>query len=674
MSRTGSHRELRKLLELYCENELSPQQTQRLEELARESDESLQFYLDYIDLHGNLIWDVAGQPVPSQVTPEVSSHASQGAIKLSRRPAVIATMTACLAIAVIAAFLTRDVAKNETTNLASGTDPVDQTVQPPTTPRSVQPLDLPVVANDSADKANPENNPTDPPSPTTSEPMESNEIVAAIDTLLRNSWKEAGIEPSPAASPTTIARRLHLNILGRIPTNQELNSFRETRSQAAIASQLLANGDHARFWASNWTNLLIGRRSERGVNRPGFEKFLRDRFASNEPWNQTVSELIAAEGTTEDNGATNFLVAHLNSQAVPATAVTARAFLGIQVQCTQCHDHPFNSSWKQDQFWSLNSFFKQTKRERQFSDALGPQFRLTSKEQGGPTHYETRNGLMVTAFPKYGDREVDPGPDTNRRAELAKIVTTEDTRQLAKAMVNRVWAHLFGFGFTTPIDDMGPHNPPSHPKLLNLLAEQFEFANFDLRKLVTWIVSSEAYALDSTFHPTGKNSIDAPSRGETPLFSRMYVRSMSPEQVYDSLLIATRASESVGFDWENANRKRHEWIQQFLFAHENEENTEASTFNGSITQAMSLMNSDLIAKAVSFDRGTLLSKIIGNRTAAADQLTAICQAVLSREPSEVELTTFRRLLRRERTAEAKTALLQDVLWAYLNSNEFILVH
>jgi hypothetical protein len=667
MTKASSHPELRKLLELYCEGQISQQQTQQLEELARTDAASMEFYLDYIELHGNLIWDVAGQPIPTEPTTVASTSTKRS----SRRPAIIAAMTACLALAVIAAFFLRD--ENVAgTNLAGGTNPVAEEPKSIDPPRSFQPLDLPIAQNETSNVAETANSAAqERPIPTA---MESAQIVASINQLLRNSWSDAGVEPSPPASSTTIARRLHLNVVGRIPTSDELRSVTASRSREASVGQLLASGDHARFWASNWTNLLIGRSSERGVNRPGFEKFLRDRFASNAPWNNTVSELIAAEGTTEDNGATNFLVAHLNSQAVPATAVTARAFLGIQVQCTQCHDHPFNSSWKQDQFWSLNSFFKQTKRERRFSPSSGPQFLLTSKESGGPTHYETRNGLMVTAFPKYGDREIDPGADTNRRAELAKIVTEEDSSQLARSMVNRVWAHMFGFGFTTPIDDMGPHNPPSHPELLDMLATQFRLANFDLRQLVTWIVSSEAYGLDSTFNPNGTNKIDAPSRGETPLFSRMYVRSMSPEQVYDSLLVATRANESPGFDWENANSKRHKWIQQFLFAHANEENTEATSFNGSITQAMSLMNSDLIDEAVSFDRGTLLSRIIGNRKSASAQLTAICQAVLSRNPSDSELSTFRKLLRRERTTAAKTALLQDVLWAYLNSNEFILVH
>jgi hypothetical protein len=669
MTSPEAHKELRDLLELYCENQISQEQVARLEQLAAADEDSLRFYMDYIELHGNLIWDLAASAAtqPSALLSSAPTPSS----KTVRRPAIIGALTACLAIAAFATFALRNTTEQPGPGIA-GTDAVAtaEDEPKPKPPRSVQPLELEsVVKNDTPiDTQTPDQ--LEPAAPTAVK-LPSNQIVAEVNRLIKQSWVDAQIVASPPADNDSWTRRAFLNVVGRIPSPEELQRSRTQRSREAVINELLADTGYARFWSTNWTNLLIGRSSERGVNRPGFEKFLRDRFAHNAPWNQTVSELIAAEGTTEDNGATNFLVAHLNSQAVPATAVTARAFLGIQVQCTQCHDHPFNTELKQDQFWTLNSFFKQTKRERKFSESVGPQFVLTSANVGGPTHYETRGGLMKSAFPAFDGQSIDAGAEVNRREELARIITEEDNDQLARSMVNRVWAHFFGHGFTSPIDDMGPHNPPSHPEVLTLLADQFRLANFDLNQLITWIVLSDAYALDSKF---ADNEIDAPSRGEVPLFSRMYVRAMSPEQVYDSLLVATQADQTAGFDWDTAGQRRHKWIQQFLFAHGNEENTEESTFDGSITQALSLMNSELVQNAVSTKRGSLLAKILGNRTAPIEQLKVICQAVLSRDPSTAEVTAFRKLLRRERTTAARTALMQDVLWAYLNSNEFILVH
>lgn len=667
MTTSNPHSELRELLDLYCENQISSQQAARLEQLARIDRESLQFYLDYVELHGNLIWDLAAQAQPhAGVADRVEQAPVPAVVGKSSRVAIVVAV-ACLALIAFTSFVLRGNDGETEPAMADNGASSEVIVEEPKPRRSVEPLDLEssVVTNDRAREEE-----TPEPAPATT-PLTDSEIVAQINLLVRRTWDAAEVTPSPVATEDAWTRRAYLDIVGRIPTSAELQASRSERGRLALVHRLLAEPGYARFWSANWTNLLIGRSSERGVNRAGFDKFLRDRFASNAPWNETVGELIAAEGTTEENGATNFLVAHLNSQAVPATAVTARVFLGLQVQCTQCHDHPFNTELKQDQFWTLNSFFKQTKRERRFSERIGPEFVLTSTNQGGPTHYETRSGLVKTAFPAFGGQTIDAGEGVNRRKELARILTLEDNDQLARSMVNRVWAHFFGYGFTSPIDDMGPHNSPTHPDLLNLLSSQFRLANFDIKRLITWIVLSEAYGLDSAF---ADNVVDAPSRGEMPLFSRMYVRSMSPEQVYDSLLIATQAHQKPGFDWATARERRHDWIQQFLFAHGNEENTEASTFNGSITQAMSLMNSGLVEDAVSTERGTLLSSIIGKRTSPTDQLTAICRAVLSRDPSDAELAMFRKLLRNERTAAGRTAVLQDVLWAYLNSNEFILVH
>ena len=674
MPPSDRHRELRQLLELYCENQISPDQHARLESLASTDDESLQVYLDYIDLHGSLIWDLAAEDKTKSGPSAVIAKTAPVRPAKQRRVGLTATVTACAAIVVVSLFVAM--------GNPDGGDALVKSTKPgkvlhpeePKTPRHVRPLELgPIVKNEQPEPSvGVEQQPAPALAPAlATKPLSDSEIIVAINDELARSWREAEIEPSETAGQNAWMRRTYLDILGRIPTIEELQTTRSQRGgREAVVAQLLDDPAYARFWSTKWTNLLIGRSSERGVNRPAFEKFMRDQFAYNRPWNETVGDLISAEGTTDENGATNFLVAHLNSQAVPATAVTARVFLGIQVQCTQCHDHPFNDNL-QDQFWTLNSFFKQTRRQRIDSEDGHRAFLLTSTKTGGPTHYETRSGLMKSAFPKFGSREVDDSGDTNRRQELAYIITVEENRQLASAMVNRVWSMFFGYGFTSPIDDMGTHKAASHPDLLATLTEQFRLSGFDLKRLIRWIVLSDAYSLESRF---ADNEIDSPERGEVPLFSRMYVRSMSPEQVYDSMLVATQADQRPGFDWNRANQRRHEWIQQFLFAHGNEENTESNTFDGSITQALSMMNSRLTQEAVSTDRGTLLATIIGSRKSTTAQLKAICQATLSRDPSNAEQTAFRRLLRQAPTVQARRAILQDVLWAYLNSNEFILVH
>src|SRR5262249_3457857 len=158
------------------------------------------------------------------------------------------------------------------------------------------------------------------------------------------------------------------------------------------------------------------------------QKFLRESFGRNRGWNEIVFELLSAEGDSNENGATNFLLSHLNEGAVPATAISARLFLGMQVQCTQCHNHPFNE-WKQNAFWEFNSFFKQARREqvRKYNEKTGrmdvDHLVLTSQDFSGPVYFERRNGLMEVAYPKFNGVEISPEGVTDRRAELAKLVT-----------------------------------------------------------------------------------------------------------------------------------------------------------------------------------------------------------------------------------------------------------
>ncbi len=335
-----------------------------------------------------------------------------------------------------------------------------------------------------------------------------------------------------------------------------LKDTRENK-RAIIVSELLDDPAYVRHFATVWTNLLVGRSTQRKVDRFAVHHFLRESFARNRPWSEVVYNLVSAEGPAEENGASGFLLAHLNNQAVPATAITARLFLCRQVQCTQCHKHPWNES-EQSEFWELNSFFQQTDIERRRVELPGGESRMTralvSKPEGGPTFYEDLHGVMHTAYPRFAGVKVSPQPNVNRRRELAELMTTGERAQLAKAMVNRTWAHFFGYGFTRPVDDMGPHNSPSHPDLLDRLADEFIQSGYDVKQLIRWICLSDPYQRTSRF--SRGNGRDDPSIGETPLFSRMYVRSMTAEQLYDSLLVATKAQMAAGSSWEDIQKQR----------------------------------------------------------------------------------------------------------------------
>ena len=280
---------------------------------------------------------------------------------------------------------------------------------------------------------------------------------------------------------------------------------------------------------------------------------------------------------------------------------------------------------------------------------------------------------MQVAYPQYFGKDVDPSGETDRRRELARLMTaTEDgPPMIAKAYVNRLWGHFFGYGFTKTLDDLGPHSPESHPELFQRLAEKFVGSGYDSKQLIRWICNSEAYNLTSRYGR--KNRIDNPAAGEMPLFSHMYVKSMEAEQLYDSLIVATSAHAAGRSNWEEAQRQRERWMQQFVIAFDTDENDEATTFNGTIPQALMMMNSELIDNAVNAERGSHLHTVLSGPGRDAAKIQKLYLTVLSRPPDRVESSRLNRILGTY-GANQKLMAYQDLFWALLNSNEFIFVH
>lgn len=507
----------------------------------------------------------------------------------------------------------------------------------------------------------------------------SNPMVAFIDQQIRQGWKENDVAPSAMADDEEWFRRVHLDLVGHIPAWSEIERFHRDRNpakRAALVEKLLDSPGYVRNWTTMWTNLCIGRKTVRWVSRTGMERFFREAFAQNRPWNEVVRDLVAAEGRSDENGAVNYLLAQMtnNDEAVQATAKTTRLFMGIQVQCTQCHNHPFNE-WKQDQFWQIDSFLRQTRRidHRKFDSTSGRQVddyaELVPGNFSGPVFFEKRSGEMQVAYPVFFDAKVDPGPEINRRKELAHLMTSGENPYIAQAMVNRTWAHFLGYGFTTPVDDMGPHKPPSHPELLEHLSQEFVKSGYDLKKLIRWICESEAYNLTS--RAGKKNAVDDPARGRAPLFSRTYPKPLDAEQLYDSLLMATSADNSGETNWAESQKQRDLWLQQFIIAFGTDENDEANTFNGTIPQALLMMNGPLVQKAISAEKGCFLCSVLESDTPDDRKIQRLYLATLSRHPHGHEESAALNLLETDRD---KLSGFQDLFWALLNSNEFIINH
>ena len=524
--------------------------------------------------------------------------------------------------------------------------------------------------------------------------------VKFINEQVAAGWSDAKLKPSEPASDQEWCRRVHLDIIGRVPTVRELNDYVADSSpvkRADLVGRLLGDDyvdEYARNWADVWTTVLVGRSLENdNVNRSGMRQWLRRSFSKNVPYDRFVSDLVTATGVNKSgekgfNGATNFLSGKLEDNGIQATAKTAQVFLGLQVQCTQCHNHPFNKG-KQNQFWEFNAFFRQVRALRKFEGTRDVQaIELVDEDWAGEggnasqaeLYYELRNGQMKVAYPVFIDgttvdstgylpAKMDDGTEygVNRRQALAQLIV--DSPLMPKAAVNRIWSHFFGYGFTRPIDDLGEHNAPSHPELIDGLGERFRGQSFDTKELIRWITLSHAYSLSSRI---GKgNATDDPAVGEKPKFSHFYLRQMRPEELYQSLLTATEADQAEE-KGEKAARKKDEWLSQFIIAFGTDEGDEATTFNGSIPQVLMMFNGDLVKTATGTGKGGFLDRIAASDMTNAQRIDSLYAAALARKPTRKEIKLANQMMV-ARKGDAISAL-QDIWWAVLNSNEFIINH
>jgi hypothetical protein len=713
-------REFTDLLGALCDQRLSETDRARLETLALADRDLLRLYLRFIQLHGLLHWDAAGGAIDVASLLEPASERAAPARRTRRtltRWAFSAAALVCLLLAGWAGVPWKGLVSGRIAGPVAGPAPAgdaqpDGDAQPPaaigpTAPAvaaapgrrvpGTAPVDSAVRLSHPRDGApvvsaapqrstgNP-SAPTVPPSagelPPPGDRRSSESMVAVIDQALAESWREHEVQPAPRADDAAWLRRVHLDLVGRIPEADVVETFladARPDKRARIVDDLLANPEFSRHYSVVWTNLLIGHTAPREVNRPALEKFLREQFHRNRPWSETVERLVAAEGYEDENGAANFLLAHLNNEAVPATAVTARVLLCEQLQCTQCHDHPF-VDWTQDRFWQLNAFFQQTeivrhsRHDPQTGRRLRDRLELVSLESGGPTYFEDRQSRMQVVYPQFDGVDVEPAADVDRRRELARLLSAGESPQLARAFVNRMWGKFFGYAFTNPVDDMGPHNRPVLPELLDSLAAGFVRSGYDVKQLARWICLSQPYQLSHT----GGSSVDAPEDGSPPLFSRAYVRPLSAEQLFDSLLTATQADRAGARYWDEVEARRRDWLEQFYTALDNDENAEEDTFQGSLAQTLVLMNGDLIRQATSAAPGSVLHQVLSRDVSDEERIGLLSLATLSRRPSASELATLRRVLRQHVQArprevtpqEAQQEGYRDLMWAYLNSSEF----
>ena len=712
-----------RLIQAACDELATPDQYAELERRVLADPAALAAYVDAMNVHASLAWDAleaveADQPVPLSVGPAARPRSRRGWTLPARRATLVAAVL-CVVVPLGVLLVSRDAGEDAAggpaaeiaaTDLPTAVEivlpqavevPADRSLvreQPGQLGNRVDRSDVAAAMDAVADAAPPVGaEPETAATATTSEPSAPVVIadrLARIDAAIAQRLVEEEVQPSPRAADSDWLRRASLDLRGRIPTPAEIDRFLAAgpdRREAYI-SEATASREFADQFGSWWAGLLVGHSAARQDYRTRLRTWIADEVDAGAGWSDIAGELIAARGP-EQYPPTNFLLAHLNNQAVPATAITSRVLLGRQVQCTQCHAHPWNGA-SQDQFWQLNAFFKQAEVRRDNGIPT-----LADRTDGGPVYYETLGGVMQVAYPAWNGITPPAGDQTSRRDQLTQLLQAERVADgsvpaLAEAMASRLWDRMIGAPLAARVDDLGPHAAVTHPEVLAELAAALVEADYDIPTLARLIASTEVYQRSSV--PAVAASRDRPEDGGPALFSRTYVKPLSAEQIYDSIVVASRGHSDLDETNSSSLPPRDDWVSRFYQAQANDENSELSTFDGSVNQALSLMNGDLVDAAVAGPEAAALNAVLASDRPPSAKLDQVLRLSLGRVPTESETLAVSRVLtpaiRRYAAAphggdgssedgdggdssSGESAIdrgLRDVFWACLNSNRFAL--
>jgi len=382
-----------------------------------------------------------------------------------------------------------------------------------------------------------------------------------IDSLLTEKWEEMDVRPAPLAGDAEFLRRLSLDLIGRVPTIEELGAFLAKPDRAATIDELLARPEFPRFWSEVWTAMLNGYAGAFDSQRDALRFWLEKSFRENVPFDRMATELIAASGVSSVDGAVNFI---LHNSVEPAIKVS-RTFLGIRLDCARCHDHPFDR-WTQKNYDDMARFFAPLQKE--VVTAGSTRVRDNPDLAGGPKPRFLTGAQPVTS---------------RWREDLAYFVTT--SKPFARSFANRLWYHFLGRGIVDPPDDINLKNKPSVPRLLDFLADEATTRKFDVRAMVRLICSSDAYRRSSR-----RSARDPKAEA---VFACRVLKPLSPEQLFDSLASALEAPEF--------RRRRDAFIRTFVGRSFGEDFSNVWRYRETVQDVMTKLTLDLKAPGGSLD-------------------------------------------------------------------------
>lgn len=485
----------------------------------------------------------------------------------------------------------------------------------------------------------------------------------AIDSLVWAKLKKMGIRPSGPVDDATFLRRAYLDTIGTLPTADEVREFLADKTpdkRRRLVDRLLDREEFADYWALKWADILLvdqKKLGDRGAYE--FHRWLRDNFANNKPYDEWVRELITATGNSGKVGPVNFYRA-LRAPEDLARSVS-QAFLGIRLDCAQCHHHPYDR-WGQDDFYGMAGFFNG----------------LTYKPLAGDAAREMvyHAGYRETKLPLSGEpvSVKPPGGDVSAsvqtgdpRAALAQWMTSPDNPWFSRLIANRLWKHFLGRGLVEPEDDLRVTNPPTNPALLDHLARAIVAARFDLKDAIRQIANSQAYQLSSVANET--NADDEQN------FSHYVVKRLPAEVLMDAVSQVTGVPEEFR-GLPRGTRALQLWDNRFpsyfleIFGRP-ERNTPCECGRSNeptMAQALHLMNAPEIDAKIRHPKGRL-AQLLSKNMSREQLVETLCLTTLGRLPNEKEQSTATRLFSGSPPREAA----EDFLWALLNSYDFLFV-
>jgi hypothetical protein len=495
--------------------------------------------------------------------------------------------------------------------------------------------------------------PASPPAPrlpvvTEADRLDPLALAARIDQRLAARWAALGAQPAPPSDDAEFLRRICLDLGGKIPPIYDARDFLEDPApdkRARLIERLLAAPSYRTHFATVWRSLLLPANNDfrAAYYQNGFEGWLQQRLGENAGYDKLATEMVTSAGAGRGSPSPDAFAQAQENQLDRWAANTSRLFLGLNLECAQCHNHPFDT-WTRQQFWEYAAFFS-----------------------GSPAGEGKADGVAIpgtdkTALPRFPDGTAPAWKArADRRQTLAVWMTAADNPYFARAAVNQVWAYFFGHGLTEP--DTGRDEDPNlqHQELLDDLAGQFAAHGFDLKYLIRAVVNSQAYQRSSHGSPT-------PPR----LFARMTLRGLSAEQLYDSLLEATGTEEPPSSGrpafGAMANSRRAQFLAKFS---DLARRTDAST---TPLQALHLMNGPLMTEVTNPERNVVLQTVATAAVPTPRRIEELYLTTLSRKPRPEELTRLVVYVERGGATGNPKQALADIFWALLNSSEFLINH